>query len=485
MRCLGGYLDDFRLKEIGTDIAFTKRKEMDDMVDLKRDFIDTFVPSKDTRAYLHSIHHEFSDLEKATIVANHRMLASDDKIEWLATFADSISDEALKSRIFYAIAELERTGGGCDGLMGDRDGLFDFIFIPHDFRHGDIVTSLCDDFSTLQFSETIGIILCYFDEDYEYYRNSRTWGDYSDVQICVDIKFDGTEYQGEFHHQHINPIYIERLTLHKKDERRVYLDYLINVYAKRHMSDKRQEKSDTGTYSMQLEYVSEPKSVLEQKYLGNYLPVYDEESGLWCVQTGHGFEYGSIDYVVAEFSGSGLIYHFKENGKIDHEHSFEAVLERLIGSGGNLEIMEEYGEYSDKERQFIKSVENALDFVGQHQRPMTETELRKNGEYSACEAEKRYLLLVTADWNHDADEWIGIYSDNDELRNAYEKSLSEFETMRKEGHYCDAQYLAIVEFTERGSKEQEHNRSYSDFSCEQRFREVKPEELRCFKNSSE
>ena len=95
------------------------------------------------------------------------------------------------------------------------------------------------------------------------------------------------------------------------------------------------------------------------------------------------------------------------------------------------------------------------------------------------------MLLVTADWNHDADEWIGIYSDNAELRNAYEKSLSEFETMRKEGHYCDAQYLAIVEFTERGSKEQEHNRSYSDFSCEQRFREVKPEELRCFKNSSE
>ena len=28
-----------------------------------KDFIDEFIPSKDTRAYLHSIHHEFTDLE--------------------------------------------------------------------------------------------------------------------------------------------------------------------------------------------------------------------------------------------------------------------------------------------------------------------------------------------------------------------------------------------------------------------------------------
>ena len=218
-----------------------------------------------------------------------------------------------------------------------------------------------------------------------------------------------------------------------------------------------------------------------RKHLGNYLPVYDEESGLWCVQTSYGFECGSIDYVAAEFSGSGLIYHFKENDKTDHEHSFEAVLERLIGSGGNLEIMEEYGEYSVKQQQFIRSIKNALNFVRQHQRPMTETELRENREYNAYEAEKRYLLLVTADWNHDADEWIGIYSDNDELRNAYVKSLSELDAMRKQGHYCDAQYLAIVEFTARESKEHAHNGSNSGFSCEQRFREVKPEELNCFK----
>ena len=31
---------------------------------MEKDFIDIFIPSKDTRKYLHSIHHVFTDLEK-------------------------------------------------------------------------------------------------------------------------------------------------------------------------------------------------------------------------------------------------------------------------------------------------------------------------------------------------------------------------------------------------------------------------------------
>ena len=42
---------------------------------MEKDFIDEFITSKDTRAYLHSIHHEFTDIEKATIVANHIMIS--------------------------------------------------------------------------------------------------------------------------------------------------------------------------------------------------------------------------------------------------------------------------------------------------------------------------------------------------------------------------------------------------------------------------
>lgn len=93
--------------------------------------------------------------------------------------------------------------------MSYNESLFDFVFIPHDFRHGDIVRSLYGGWNTTEFCEKVGIILNYSDKDYEFYKNLK--GDYSDVQVCVDIKFDGVAYQGEFEHEHINPIYIERI----------------------------------------------------------------------------------------------------------------------------------------------------------------------------------------------------------------------------------------------------------------------------------
>lgn len=59
------------------------------MMALNKDFIDTFIPSKDTRAYLNSIRHEFTNLEKATIVANHWTVSEEDKIDWLTAFKKS------------------------------------------------------------------------------------------------------------------------------------------------------------------------------------------------------------------------------------------------------------------------------------------------------------------------------------------------------------------------------------------------------------
>ena len=53
---------------------------------MEKNFIDEFIPSKDTRAYLYSIYHEFTDLEKATIVANHIMIYYEKKVEWLNSF---------------------------------------------------------------------------------------------------------------------------------------------------------------------------------------------------------------------------------------------------------------------------------------------------------------------------------------------------------------------------------------------------------------
>mgnify|MGYP000379344635 CR=1 FL=1 len=75
---------------------------------MEKNFIDEFIPSKDTRDYLHSIHHEFTDLEKATIVANHIMISYEKKVKWLNSFKEKISDDTLKDRISKALVQIKR-----------------------------------------------------------------------------------------------------------------------------------------------------------------------------------------------------------------------------------------------------------------------------------------------------------------------------------------------------------------------------------------
>lgn len=73
-----------------------------------------------------------------------------------------------------------------------------------------------------------------------------------------------------------------------------------------------------------------------------------------------------------------------------------------------------------------------------------------------------YFLLVTADeWNHDADEWLGIYTNKNEAREAYDRAVAWYEEERKKSRYSDAQKIAMVEF----------------ISEEDRFREVDRTEL--------
>ena len=75
---------------------------------MEKNFIDEFIPSKDTRAYLHSIHYEFTDLEKATIVANHIMISYEKKVEWLNSFKEKISNDTLKDRISKALVQIKK-----------------------------------------------------------------------------------------------------------------------------------------------------------------------------------------------------------------------------------------------------------------------------------------------------------------------------------------------------------------------------------------
>lgn len=340
---------------------------------MEKDFIDEIIPSEDTKAYLYRIHHEFTDLEKATIVANHIMISYEEKVKWLKKFMDEITDDSLRNRILKAISQIREykqyynESNISSGNIPYSESLSDFVFIPHDFRHGDIVRSLYGNWNTTMFNEKVGIILNYYDEDYEFYKNLR--GDYSDVQVCVDIKFDGVAYQGEFEHEHINPIYIERMSLNEKDERIAYLKYLTNLYSKnRYMSEVENKP----------EYAGGSDDLLEQRYLGEYIPVYDDTSGIWCVQMGHGFESGAVDYIAAEFSGIGLIYHFMRNGQLDHVHGFEGVLEEVMQDPENVDIVTDYSEYSEQEINMVSGIKRAAMFVQSHRRPMTSAELREN-----------------------------------------------------------------------------------------------------------
>lgn len=70
----------------------------------------------------------------------------------------------------------------------------------------------------------------------------------------------------------------------------------------------------------------------------------------------------------------------------------------------------------------------------------------KNTE-SATYGKGPFFLLITAEeWNHDADEWLGIYTTQKEAREAYDRAVAWYEEERKLGHYSDAQEVTLVEF---------------------------------------
>lgn len=203
-----------------------------DLVDKVRNhFIESFIPSKDTAAYLTAIGYEFSNYEKAAIVANHELMTNSEIKEVLHIIAGMEENAEKKSKIVAAYEEIDVN----EKSYFPTRYLFDKIFIPHDFRHGDIVV-LKGGYS----KNVLGVILGYGEEEYNFYKTCE--GDYSDVQICVDTRFKGSEYLGEFSHEHVNPIYVERVVLSHEDERKYYLQYLIDTFDKPFLSEgKRNE----------------------------------------------------------------------------------------------------------------------------------------------------------------------------------------------------------------------------------------------------
>lgn len=79
---------------------------------------------------------------------------------------------------------------------------------------------------------------------------------------------------------------------------------------------------------------------------------------------------------------------------------------------------------------------------------------------------KRYILLVTADeWNHDADEWLGIYVSDEEVKEAYDRAAKWFDDERSRGHYCDSQKVAIFEYDIDNDKFREVERFRNENIC--------------------
>lgn len=58
-----------------------------------------------------------------------------------------------------------------------------------------------------------------------------------------------------------------------------------------------------------------------------------------------------------------------------------------------------------------------------------------------------FFLVVTADgWNHDADEWLGIYTGKREAGGAYDRAVAWLAEEKAGGRYCSAQRVAMFEY---------------------------------------
>lgn len=93
----------------------------------------------------------------------------------------------------------------------------------------------------------------------------------------------------------------------------------------------------------------------------------------------------------------------------------------------------------------------------------------------------RYLLLIQAPSCHDMDEWMGIYSDDEDLKRAYDEVLAELEGISKNDRHYKPLNLAIWEFCPRERYAENSFSSQGFIGAKQHIKPIKPEELNCFK----
>lgn len=117
---------------------------------------------------------------------------------------------------------------------------------------------------------------------------------------------------------------------------------------------------------------------LTENDVNKFIPSKDIASDIWRVETAHGIESSTdVNYIASEFAGVGLIYHYMYNGEMEHDHSFDGILEEVLRKPKYIELVTEFGEYSQQQIQMVEGIKNAVAFVQSQGRAMTIAELRE------------------------------------------------------------------------------------------------------------
>lgn len=117
---------------------------------------------------------------------------------------------------------------------------------------------------------------------------------------------------------------------------------------------------------------------LTENDVNKFIPSKDIVSDIWSVETAHGIESSTdVNYIASEFAGVGLIYHYMYNGEMEHTHGFDGILEEVLRKPKYIELVTEFGEYSQQQIQMVEGIKKAVAFVQSQGRAMTVAELRE------------------------------------------------------------------------------------------------------------
>jgi hypothetical protein len=120
---------------------------------------------------------------------------------------------------------------------------------------------------------------------------------------------------------------------------------------------------------------------LKQQYKGTYIPTFDEETGLWVVDTEHGVEFGSSSYVAGEFCGDNAPYLFNNFNCPDpempnHCHEFSEVIKALIREPEMFSVEAFKDCYATQELRILRNLKEAFLTVKKRNYPLSLEEKR-------------------------------------------------------------------------------------------------------------